>query len=98
MEEMEKPGPLRGRGGCWFRAGLVHLHIGVEEEFHPQRKAHPAFLIEELDALAIRLEEAGQPVKWDEVLPGRRRFYTADPFGNRIELMQAGDGFSEKEV
>lgn len=96
MEEMAKPEPLRDRGGCWFRSGQLHLHIGVEQEFQPQRKAHPAFLTDELDELASRLQAAGSPVKWDEALPERRRFYTADPFGNRIEFMQAGDGFTEK--
>lgn len=96
MEEERKPEALQGRGGCWFRRGMALLHIGVDEEFVPQKKAHPAFVIEDLDELAERVAKAGYPVKWDQALPGRRRFYTADPFGNRIEFMQAGDGFSDR--
>jgi len=96
MSEEEKPAPLAGRGGCWFRAGAVILHLGVEKDFAPQRKAHPAFCVRDLDGLAARLAGAGYPVTWDEALPGRRRFYTADPFGNRIELIQDGDGFGQK--
>jgi hypothetical protein len=89
----EKPESLRGCGGCWFRKGEAIVHLGVEGEFVPQKKAHPAFVVE---ALGARLETAGYPVSWDETLPGRRRFYTEDPFGNRIEFMQSGDGFSER--
>lgn len=96
MSEEEKPAPLVGRGGCWFRAGPVIVHLGVEKDFAPQRKAHPAFCVRDLDALAARLAQAGYPVTWDEALPGRRRFYTADPFGNRIELIRDGDGFGQK--
>lgn len=96
MEEEEKPESLRGCGGCWFRKGKAIVHLGVEGEFVPQKKAHPAFVVEELEALGARLETAGYPVSWDETLPGRRRFYTEDPFGNRIEFMQSGDGFSER--
>lgn len=96
MQEEEKPGPLASRGGCWFRAGAVILHLGVEKDFAPQRKAHPAFCVRDLDGLAARLTTAGYPVTWDEALPERRRFYTADPFGNRIELIRDGDGFGQK--
>lgn len=96
MQEAEKPEPLASRGGCWFRAGAVILHLGVEKDFTAQRKAHPAFCVAELDVLATQLAGAGYPVTWDETLPERRRFYTADPFGNRIELMQDGDGFGQK--
>lgn len=96
MTEDEKPEPLASRGGCWFRACAVILHLGVEKDFAPQRKAHPAFCVRDLDGLAARLAAAGYPVTWDEALPERRRFYTADPFGNRIELMRDGDGFGQK--
>ncbi|MBX2850790.1 MAG: VOC family protein [Phycisphaeraceae bacterium] len=96
MQEVQKPEPLRSRGGCWFVDGDTHLHVGVEEPFSPQRKAHPAFLVEQLDDLAQRLEQAGYSIKWDAALPERKRFYTSDPFGNRIEFMNAGDGFTEK--
>lgn len=96
MTEEAKPEPLASRGGCWFRAGAVILHLGVEADFAPQRKAHPAFCIDTLDALAERLAAAGYTVTWDHALPNRRRFYSADPFGNRIEFMQDGDGFGQK--
>lgn len=95
MEEETKPEPLQGRGGCWFRKGEAIVHIGVDGDFSPQGKAHPAFVIADLDALAEKLGQADYPVNWDGALPDRRRFYTADPFGNRIEFMQAGSGFSE---
>ena len=83
LAEVEKPEPLRARGGVWFE----QLHVGVEEDFVPARKAHPALRVDDLDALAERLAAAGAPVHWDESLPSVRRFYTADPWGNRIELM-----------
>jgi predicted enzyme related to lactoylglutathione lyase len=66
----------------------VELHLGVEEGFRPATKAHVALAVSGLDALAARLEAGGHPVRWDEALAGRRRFYTDDPFGNRLELME----------
>jgi catechol 2,3-dioxygenase-like lactoylglutathione lyase family enzyme len=90
LEELEKPEPLRSRGGAWFAlGGGGQLHVGVEEEFAPARKAHPALRLAaaELEELAGRLEAAGERVEWDESLPGARRFYTADPWGNRLELL-----------
>jgi catechol 2,3-dioxygenase-like lactoylglutathione lyase family enzyme len=92
LEELEKPEPLRSRGGAWFALGDGReLHVGVEEPFAPARKAHPAFRLpaDELDGLATRLESAGMRVEWDSSLPGARRFYTADPWGNRLELLAA---------
>ena len=83
LAEVEKPEPLRARGGVWFE----QLHIGVDEEFRPARKAHPALRVENLDELAVRLAEAGKRVDWDDALPGTRRFYTSDPWGNRVELL-----------
>jgi catechol 2,3-dioxygenase-like lactoylglutathione lyase family enzyme len=94
LEELEKPEALRSRGGAWFALGDGRqLHLGVDERFAPARKAHPAFRLPaaELDALATRLEEAGADVEWDGSLPGSRRFYTADPWGNRLELLSAAD-------
>ena len=90
LEELDKPEPLRSRGGVWFAVGGGgQLHVGVEEPFTPARKAHPAFGLPEgeLEELANRLEAAGERVEWDGSLPGFRRFYTADPWGNRIELL-----------
>ena len=91
LDELPKPEPLQARGGVWFRLGAGQLHIGVEEPFAPARKAHPAFRVAagDLDALAERLAGAGESVEWDEALPGCRRFYTADPWGNRIEILAA---------
>jgi 8-oxo-dGTP pyrophosphatase MutT (NUDIX family) len=85
--EIEKPAPLRARGGVWFALGDGGLHVGVEERFEPARKAHPALRVSDLDALAARLAAAGSPVAWDEAIPGERRFYSADPWGNRIEFL-----------
>ncbi len=96
MKEDQKPDPLAGRGGCWFRAGNVVVHIGVDADFIPQKKAHPAFCTPDVSALAHSLEEKGFPVTWDNALPDRKRFYTADPFGNRIEFIQTGDGFHQR--
>ena len=96
MSEEVKPEPLANRGGCWFCMGNIIIHIGVEKDFVPQDKAHPAFCVGDLDGLAERLAAADYPVTWDEALPNRRRFYSADPFGNRIEFMRDGDGFGQK--
>ncbi len=96
MDEDEKPYPLSERGGCWFRKGSVILHIGVDKEFSPQKKAHPAFVVPNLNELEKKLKEKEFEVVWDEALPNRTRFYSTDPFGNRIEFMKDGDGFSQK--
>jgi catechol 2,3-dioxygenase-like lactoylglutathione lyase family enzyme len=95
LTELGKPEPLASRGGCWFELGRTVVHLGVEPEFAPARKAHPAFLVEDLESARRELAAAGAPVVPDDTLPDVRRFYTADPFGNRIELIQRGDGFSE---
>jgi catechol 2,3-dioxygenase-like lactoylglutathione lyase family enzyme len=90
LPEIDKPAPLRSRGGVWFALGSQQLHVGVSDDFAPARKAHPALLVApgELDALAARLAFAGAAVTWDLEIPGVRRFYTADPWGNRIELLE----------
>lgn len=87
LPRVTKPEPLARRGGCWFAHGPVSLHLGAEAEFAPARKAHPAFVVADLDGLAETVTAAGHPVRWDDQLPGVRRFYTDDPFGNRIELI-----------
>jgi catechol 2,3-dioxygenase-like lactoylglutathione lyase family enzyme len=91
LAEIEKPEPLRARGGVWFALGERRLHIGVEREFAPARKAHVALRVSaaELDDLAEWLSAAGSPVLWDDTLPGERRFYSEDPWGNRIEFLAA---------
>ncbi len=96
MKEEEKPYPLSERGVCWFRKGRVILHLGVEDGFIPQKKAHPAFAVPDLNALEQKLKASGGDVLWDDALPTRRRFHSSDPFGNRIEFIREGDGFSEK--
>ena len=88
MEELEKPPELAARGGCWFRGGGVEVHLGVEEDFAPARKAHPGFLVGDLRALATTLEAAEVEVTWDDEFPGHDRFYASDPFGNRLEFLE----------
>ncbi|MEF2072070.1 VOC family protein [Consotaella aegiceratis] len=88
IPEEPKPPHLAARGGCWFADGALKVHLGVEADFSPARKAHPAFLVDDLFALVARLEAAGCTVAEDQPLDGYDRRYVADPFGNRIELMQ----------
>ncbi|MFY1623950.1 VOC family protein [Micromonospora sp. WMMD735] len=89
LTEKPKPPALAARGGCWFTGYDAELHLGVEADFRPARKAHPALLRPDLDALADRLARAGHAVTWgdDDELPGMRRFHTADPHGNRLEFV-----------
>lgn len=90
MTEVPKPPALAARGGCWFTSGTAVLHLGVEEPFAPARKAHPAFLVDDLDTLEQQLTAAGHAcTRSDGELPGVHRFHTFDPFGNRIEFQQA---------
>lgn len=90
LREVPKPPPLAARGGCWFRSGSAVLHLGVEEPFLPARKAHPALLVTDLDALFDTLSAAGHRcTRADGEIAGVRRFHTFDPFGNRLEFQQA---------
>jgi catechol 2,3-dioxygenase-like lactoylglutathione lyase family enzyme len=86
---LPKPEPLAARGGRWFASGSVQVHLGVEEDFRPARKAHPALRMDSFDELVARLAETGVPWRWDTDLPGVRRVYVDDPFGNRIELIDS---------
>jgi 5-(carboxyamino)imidazole ribonucleotide synthase len=88
IPEVEKPSNLKARGGCWFQTGELRVHLGVEKDFRPARKAHPAFLVGDLAAISAALNAAGHPVRSEEPLVGFVRVYVDDPFGNRIELMQ----------
>ena len=90
LVELEKPAALRARGGAWFACGAQQLHVGVQEPFAPATKAHPALRVQaaELDGLAARLRAAGHEVRWEDDIPGVRRFHTADPWGNRLELLE----------
>jgi catechol 2,3-dioxygenase-like lactoylglutathione lyase family enzyme len=89
LEELSKPEALRDRGGCWFRVGGQELHVGVDRPFAPARKAHPSLVVSDLAGLAGRLADAGIAVQPDDAIPGLKRFYAADPFGNRLEFRQA---------
>jgi catechol 2,3-dioxygenase-like lactoylglutathione lyase family enzyme len=88
IPEVPKPPPLAARGGCWFELGAVRIHLGVEADFRPARKAHPALIVEDLTVLTSALTRAGFPIRTDEVIDGFTRVYVDDPFGNRIELME----------
>lgn len=92
MTEIDKPPALAARGGAWFRSGGLELHLGVEGDFAPARKAHPGILVDDLDEVARRVTRNGQVVTWDRDFPGFRRFYAPDPFGNRLEFLQPDDG------
>ncbi|MFF4078955.1 VOC family protein [Streptomyces sp. NPDC001777] len=92
MTEIPKPPVLAARGGCWFGAGPVQLHIGVERDFRPARKAHPGLRVTDIEAFAARLEERGAEVHWDGDLPGHRRFHSHDPVGNRLEFLEPTNG------
>jgi catechol 2,3-dioxygenase-like lactoylglutathione lyase family enzyme len=87
LDRVAKPPALAVRGGCWFRSTAVEVHLGVEPDFRAARKAHPAFRVHGLDALVDRIQGSGHRFRWDEELPGVRRGYVDDPFGNRIELI-----------
>lgn len=88
MTELEKPPVLAARGGCWFRSGGLEVHLGVESEFVPAGKAHPGIVVNDLAALAQRLDTGQAPVIWDDNFPGFNRFYSSDPFGNRLEFLE----------
>jgi catechol 2,3-dioxygenase-like lactoylglutathione lyase family enzyme len=102
LTEVDKPSALAGQGGCWFRAYDEHghvtaeVHVGVEQAFVPARRAHPAVMVDDaeaLDALAGRLREAGHPIDHSErdSFPGYLRFHTSDPHGNRVEVLAPVD-------
>lgn len=97
MIEEPKPESLRPTGGCWFHLGSCSVHLGVEDDFRPQRKAHPAFAVSDVDGLAERLSRSGSEVSWDRRIPGVKRFFTSDPFGNRIEFVRDEDALGRAE-
>lgn len=88
LPELKKPPNLEVRGGVWFKLGTQQLHLGVEKDFRPALKAHPAFLVNDLNGLRARLQQHGYVPYDDEPLAGYQRFYVADPFGNRLELLE----------
>ncbi len=87
MTEIAKPPELAKRGGCWFASGRVQIHLGVEHDFRPAKKAHPALRCREYPGLLARLREQGVEAIEAEDIPGMRRCHIFDPFGNRIELI-----------
>jgi catechol 2,3-dioxygenase-like lactoylglutathione lyase family enzyme len=91
IPEIAKPAQLAARGGCWFERGHLKVHLGVEQDFRPARKAHPAFVVAGIGELARKIEEAGYRVVDDGPAEGYKRVYADDPFGNRIELMEPLD-------
>lgn len=93
LVEVAKPVALAARGGCWFSGSGVHVHLGVDPEFVPARKAHPAFRVADLAAARAAFAAAGVAVREDTAVPHVRRCYVHDPFGNRLEFIQDGDEF-----
>lgn len=88
LERVPKPPALAVRGGCWFERGEAKIHLGAEGDFRAARKAHPALVVSDYDALCERLKAAGHPVRPSDEVPGVRRCHVDDPFGNRIELIE----------
>ena len=88
IPEVPKPPELAKRGGVWFENESLKIHLGVEQEFRPARKAHPGLLVEDLRALVALMRDHGITVDEDDAMKGFRRAYVSDPFGNRIELME----------
>jgi catechol 2,3-dioxygenase-like lactoylglutathione lyase family enzyme len=88
MTEVLKPVSLRGRGGVWFQCGAQQLHVGIEANFSPAKKAHPAIRVQNLAELRLRLQQANIEMIEDDSLPGAERFYVNDPFGNRLEFLE----------
>jgi catechol 2,3-dioxygenase-like lactoylglutathione lyase family enzyme len=87
MREVAKPAELAKRGGCWFESGTVQVHLGVEKDFRPAKKAHPALKCADYEGLISKLRSAGLGVNEVDDIPGVRRSHVHDPFGNRIELI-----------
>lgn len=89
ISEVQKPPLLAARGGCWFESGSVKVHLGVEKDFRPAKKAHPGLRVDDVEALVSRLKGAGVKITPDDTdLPGLLRYFAEDPFGNRLELIQ----------
>ncbi len=93
LTEVAKPLQLVSNGGCWFEGVDTAVHLGIQQDFAPARKAHPAFRVANLESLHAILIEADVPIVADDTLPHVRRFFAYDPFGNRIEFLQDGDRY-----
>jgi catechol 2,3-dioxygenase-like lactoylglutathione lyase family enzyme len=92
LAEEPKPPNLAGRGGCWFETGGVKIHLGVEQDFRPAKKAHPALLVTDLASMVEAMSRHGVTIVTDDPLAGYRRVFVYDPFGNRLELMEPDGG------
>jgi hypothetical protein len=92
LGELPKPPHLAGRGGCWFESGSVKIHVGVDQDFRPAVKAHPALVIADLADLVATMTAAGVAIADDEPVDGRARVFATDPFGNRLELVAEATG------
>jgi catechol 2,3-dioxygenase-like lactoylglutathione lyase family enzyme len=88
LQQVPKPADLSPRGGVWFRTGDLEIHLGMEDQFSPAVKAHPAFLVDGLETLKARIEAAGYRVTDTVQIEGFHRVYVRDPFGNRVELIE----------
>lgn len=88
MQEIEKPENLKVRGGCWFQCGAQEVHIGIQPDFVPAKKAHPGFTVDNLTSLKRQLEDASCLISEEPPIEGRARFFISDPFGNRIEFSE----------
>lgn len=88
FEEVRRPTALAVQGGAWFRRGDLELHVGIDPDFHPATTAHPGILVDDLQLVSSRIRDAGLQLRPDSHLPGFRRFYVDDPFGNRLEFLQ----------
>jgi catechol 2,3-dioxygenase-like lactoylglutathione lyase family enzyme len=89
LTEVAKPASMAGRSSIWFAAGPVNLHLGIEEDFHPAKRAHPALVVDDLDEIVDACERAGLPTRPDTCFNNFRRVHIFDPFGNRLELMES---------
>lgn len=92
MTEVPKPATLAAKGGIWLDFGGTQLHVGIESPFRPAEKAHPAFEVDDVEAVRKRLRARGIETWEHERYPGRRRFYARDPFGNRLEFLSTASG------
>ena len=97
LTELEKPATLAARGGVWFALADAQLHLGVDADFRPAKKAHVALEAEDIDLLAARCQAAGHAPRSDGRIPGQRRFYVDDPFGNRLEVLETRAAAGEPE-
>ena len=96
MVEDERPPQLQKREGAWFRRDTCIIHVGADPDFKPQKKGHPAIIVDDIDNFAQKLLNCGHEIRWDESIESVKRFFTEDPFGNRIEFIRDGDGNIQK--